>query len=114
MQSVDSSVIGFIEVESLESVDFSVLSIEGKQVNNPAEASRASRRWSSPTGTIEPPCSPPADGRRDAPVIAFRFPPREAVGASVVAADLARLERDLQAELEQLLCRMARLPGRSG
>jgi hypothetical protein len=114
MQSVESSVIGFIEVESPESVDLSVLSIESKHINSPPEGGRTSGRWSSQPGTVEPHCSQSADGRQDVPVIAFRFPPREPAGASVVAADLARLEKDLQAELEQLLCRIARLPGRSG
>ena len=110
MQSVDSPVIGFIEVDSPEPIEFAVLASHNSDLNRSTEDRPPHRhnlpmdRWSPPSDATTPlPGSGPSS-----PVMSFRLSRDAYHSGSVVVADLMQWERDLDTELRQLGHRIAR------
>jgi hypothetical protein len=112
MQYVDSSVIGVIEVDSSSPIDFGSFAGPTRETNVSATVNDPCLRRVSLDRTFGQPQSDDPFTPRDAtgdgpPVIAFRLWREDAAGASIVHADLPRLEAELDAELQRLRGRIA-------
>jgi len=110
MQYVESSVIGTIEVDSPHPIEFDPVTDHGSKPAVHAATKRPTRRRIH----FDPPSAQPQNNHAatqtetaDAPpVIAFRLSCEDPPGSSLVDADLARLEADLDRELQRLRGRM--------
>jgi hypothetical protein len=113
MQYVESSVIGMIEVESPHPIDFApVVDQDSRPAVHAAASHPLRRRINFDRSSARPQDNTPAfadETADDSPVIAFRLSCEHPAGMSLVNADLARLEAELNKELQQLRARMTEL-----
>jgi hypothetical protein len=112
MQYVESSVIGTIEVDSPHPIEFDPVTDHGSKPAVQAASKRPIRRRIH----FDPPSARPQNNHADTqteaadtpPVIAFRLCCEDPPRSHLVDADLARLEADLDRELQRLRGRMGK------